>query len=131
MIIQLSFINPCLKDIHKIAGNDTVHTKSFCLGKYSWPLSHTSFDAWTTQVRGVHCLSSQKFLQLCSWFSISAVSHLRIQPTTNCNEAFSIQKIFQKEDPHCSNLCCSSVTCMLVVQAPNNCLVCLQYDAWH
>lgn len=62
MIIQLSFINPGLKDIYKTAGNDTLHTNSFCLGKYSWPLSRISFDAWTTQIRGVHSLSSQKSL---------------------------------------------------------------------
>ena len=62
MIIQLPFINPGFKDIYNTAGNDTLPTNSFCLGKYSWPLSHTSFDAWTSQVRCVHWPSSQKSL---------------------------------------------------------------------
>lgn len=62
MIIQLPFINPGFKDIYKTAGNDTLPTNSFCLGKYSWPLRHTSFDAWTSQVRHVHCPRSQKSL---------------------------------------------------------------------
>lgn len=115
MIIQLPFINPGFKDIYNTAGNDTLPTNSFCLGKYSWPLSHTSFDAWTSQVRCVHCPSSQK--SLCNF----AVGFPYLQfliwgfnqpPTVMKHLVF---KRFFKKDPHSWNLCCSSVTCMLIV----------------